>query len=172
MIPVKNSCTENAIEIYWGNLAEKVCVSFSFTEKESRSFLSNKAAKLIGCLPKIAETKTPERDGCSNLAVYIMSIRETKPFYNHQECDDEDVFARLHNIMNFNGGDKSIIKKGMNLVKAWRVHLGMTQAEVAEKAAISQAALSQMEKSENKLRTATLEKLAGAIGLSVEQLRD
>ena len=30
-----------------------------------------------------------------------------------------------------------VIKKGMNLVKAWRVHLGMTQAGVAEKAAIS-----------------------------------
>ncbi len=65
-----------------------------------------------------------------------------------------------------------VVKKGMNLVKAWRAHLGMTQAEVAERAAISQAALSQMEKSENKLRTATLEKLAGAMGLSVEQLRD
>ena len=65
-----------------------------------------------------------------------------------------------------------VIKKGMNLIKAWRVHLDMTQAEVAERVSISQAALSQMEKSENKLRTATLEKLAGAMGLSVEQLRD
>lgn len=65
-----------------------------------------------------------------------------------------------------------VIKKGMNLVKAWRTHLGLTQAEVAEKAKISQAALSQMEKSENKLRTATLKKLASAMGLSEEQLRD
>ena len=65
-----------------------------------------------------------------------------------------------------------VVKKGMNLVKAWRAHLGMTQAEVAEKVSISQAALSQMEKSENKLRTATLEKPAVAMGLSVEQLRD
>jgi len=65
-----------------------------------------------------------------------------------------------------------VIKKGMNLVKAWRVHLGMTQAEVAEKAAISQAALSQMEKSENKLRTATLKKLARVMDLPVEQLKD
>jgi len=39
----------------------------------------------------------------------------------------------------------------MNLVKAWRTYLGMTQAEVAKKAGMSQAALSQMEKSENKL---------------------
>ncbi len=60
----------------------------------------------------------------------------------------------------------------MNLVKAWRTYLGMTQAEVAKKASITQAAPSQMEKTDNELRTATLEKLAGAMGLSVEQLTD
>lgn len=65
-----------------------------------------------------------------------------------------------------------VIKKGMNLVKAWRTHLGLTQREVAKRAGISQAALSQMEKSTNELRTTTLEKLARAMGLSVEQLRD
>jgi len=65
-----------------------------------------------------------------------------------------------------------VVKKGMNLVKAWRAYLGMTQTEVAKKAGISQAALSQMEKSENKLRTATLEKLARVMDLSVEQLKD
>ncbi len=65
-----------------------------------------------------------------------------------------------------------VVKKGLNLVKAWRTYLGMTQARVAKKAGISQAALSQMEKSENRLRTATLEKLARSMGLSVEQLKD
>ncbi len=65
-----------------------------------------------------------------------------------------------------------VVKKGMNLVKAWRSYLRMTQAEVAKKAGISQAALSQMEKSENELRTATLEKLATAMGLSVDQIKD
>ena len=60
----------------------------------------------------------------------------------------------------------------MNLVKAWRTHLGLTQAEVVIRARISQAALLQMERSENKLRTARLEKLAAAMGLSEEQLRD
>ncbi len=65
-----------------------------------------------------------------------------------------------------------VIKKGMNLVKAWRTHLGLTQKEIAKRAGISQAALSQMEKSANELRTATLEKLARAMGISVEQLRD
>jgi len=65
-----------------------------------------------------------------------------------------------------------VIKKGMNLVKAWRTHLGLTQSEIAKKAGITQAALSQMENTENTLRTATLEKLAKAMNLSVDQLND
>lgn len=65
-----------------------------------------------------------------------------------------------------------VIKKGMNLVKAWRIYLGITQSEIAKKAGITQAALSQMENTENTLRTATLEKLAKAMGLSVDQLKD
>jgi DNA-binding XRE family transcriptional regulator len=65
-----------------------------------------------------------------------------------------------------------VIKKDMNLVKAWRTYLGLTQKEVAKRAGISQAALSQMEKSNNELRSATLEKLAEAMGLDVEQLQD
>jgi DNA-binding XRE family transcriptional regulator len=65
-----------------------------------------------------------------------------------------------------------IINKGMNLVKAWRTYLGITQSEIAKKAGISQAALSQMENTDNPLRTATLEKLAIAMNLSIEQLED
>jgi DNA-binding XRE family transcriptional regulator len=65
-----------------------------------------------------------------------------------------------------------VIKKGMNLVKAWRTYLGITQSEIAKKAGITQAALSQMEHTENTLRTATLKKLAKAMDLSVDQLKD
>ncbi|NQT58113.1 MAG: hypothetical protein HQ557_03925 [Bacteroidetes bacterium] len=116
MIAVKNSYTENVMESYWENIANRVCSSFSFTDEERRKFLSNKTARLIGCLPKIADTKTPDRDACSNLAVYIMSIRETKPFYNHQECDDEDIFSRLQDIMNFNCGNRLLYMKGMSIL--------------------------------------------------------
>ncbi len=64
-----------------------------------------------------------------------------------------------------------VIKKGFNLIKAWRCHLKKTQTEVAQKAEITQAALSQMEKSETKLRPATLKKIADALGLSIDQLK-
>jgi len=122
MVAVKNNSIENSLNIYWEDLAFKICKSFSFTEEESCNFLSNKVAKLIGCLPKIAETKTPERDGCSNLAVYIMSIRDTKQIYNHQAHDDTDVFARLQDIMNFNGGAQGILQKGMTLLALMMVN--------------------------------------------------
>jgi transcriptional regulator with XRE-family HTH domain len=60
----------------------------------------------------------------------------------------------------------------MNLLKAWRTHLKMSQKDVAQKAGISQAALSQMERIDNEHRTATLVKLAKAMGVSVDQLKD
>jgi len=44
---------------------------------------------------------------------------------------------------------------------------GMTQVEVAEKAGINRASLSQMEKIENKLRTTTLEKPVSAIKIAI-----
>ncbi len=65
-----------------------------------------------------------------------------------------------------------MIKERYNIVKAWRVHLGLTQKQVACKAGFTQAALSQMEKTETGLRSATLGKLACAMGLSIEQLCD
>jgi DNA-binding XRE family transcriptional regulator len=62
------------------------------------------------------------------------------------------------------------IKQDMTLLRAWREYLGFTQAEIAGKAGITQAALSQMESGENKLHKATRVKLAAAMGLNPEQL--
>jgi DNA-binding XRE family transcriptional regulator len=65
-----------------------------------------------------------------------------------------------------------LIEKEFNLLKAWRKHLGFTQKEVAERAGITQSALSQMERMETNHRTATLEKLAKAMGIETSQLVD
>jgi predicted transcriptional regulator len=62
------------------------------------------------------------------------------------------------------------IRKGYTLVRAWREYLGLTQTEVARRMGITQAALSQMESGEKRLRKATLEKLAAAMGIGVDQL--
>lgn len=66
---------------------------------------------------------------------------------------------------------KLMIKKGLSRIRAWREFLGFTQEEISEKMSITQAALSQMEKPKARLRKATLEKLAKAMGLTIEQLK-
>jgi DNA-binding XRE family transcriptional regulator len=54
-------------------------------------------------------------------------------------------------------------------MRAWREHLGLTQAEVAGRVGVSQSAYAQMENAA-KPRPATLKKIAMALGLAVEQL--
>ena len=54
-------------------------------------------------------------------------------------------------------------------MRAWREHLGLTQAEVAARANMTQGAYAQMENSA-KPRRATLKKIAKAMGLTAEQL--
>lgn len=58
---------------------------------------------------------------------------------------------------------------GATPVRAWREHLGLTQAEMAERMDITQSAYAQQEGREN-LRRSTLEKIAKAMGISVDQL--
>ena len=63
----------------------------------------------------------------------------------------------------------SLMVEGASAARAWREHLGLTQAEVAERMGITQAALAQMEAAARP-RKATRAKLATALGLDVEQL--
>lgn len=58
---------------------------------------------------------------------------------------------------------------GATPVRAWREHLGLTQAEVAARLGISQPAYAQQENSQ-RLRKATCEKIAAALGIDPRQL--
>ena len=59
---------------------------------------------------------------------------------------------------------------GWSPARAWREHLHLTQAEVAKKMQVSQAAVAQFETAGAKLRKASRDKLATALGLAGEQL--
>ena len=63
----------------------------------------------------------------------------------------------------------SAVVDGSTPIVAWREHLRLTQAEVAARMEVTQAAYAQMEAAKRP-RTATLEKIAAAMGLEVEQL--
>jgi len=57
----------------------------------------------------------------------------------------------------------------MSPAKAWRTHLGLTQAEVAQRLGVTQSAYAQLEAS-SKLRKSSREKIAVALGISPGQL--
>lgn len=63
----------------------------------------------------------------------------------------------------------SAVVDGATPMAAWREHLRLTQAEVAARIGVSQAAYAQME-AVKRPRKATLARLAAALGLEVEQL--
>ena len=63
----------------------------------------------------------------------------------------------------------SAVVDGARPMAAWREHLRLTQTEIAERMGVSQAAYAQME-SVARPRKLTLEKVASAMGLVVEQL--
>ena len=64
------------------------------------------------------------------------------------------------------------VVRGDSLLKAWREHLGLTQTDVAKRAGMSQPAYAKLEKPDANPRTATLRKLAKALGISLEHLTE
>ncbi|MFA7241015.1 MAG: helix-turn-helix transcriptional regulator [Sulfuricellaceae bacterium] len=58
---------------------------------------------------------------------------------------------------------------GVTPVKAWREHLGFTQAEVAARLNVTQTAFAQLETSAHP-RKSSLHRIANALGLTFEQL--
>ena len=69
-----------------------------------------------------------------------------------------------HEVVEYHAVDE------MPLVKAWRKYLGLTQKELAEKANMAQSALARIESGKHEAREETLQKLAKAMNLTLEQL--
>lgn len=63
----------------------------------------------------------------------------------------------------------AIIKGDFSPIKAWREYLHLTQAEVAARLDVSQAAFAQMEAS-GKPHKSSLKRVAAALGLTMAQL--
>ena len=79
--------------------------------------------------------------------------------------EDENIYI-LHEVVGYQ------LKQGLSLIAAWRKHLKMTQKELAAKTGMSQPAIAQIEKPESKNHKKTLEKIALAMGLDIEQISD
>ncbi|MDN5842904.1 MAG: helix-turn-helix transcriptional regulator [Alcaligenaceae bacterium] len=62
------------------------------------------------------------------------------------------------------------VKNDWSMIRAWREHLGLTQAEMATRLEIRQPSYAAMEAPDAKPKKTTRERIATAMGLSLEQL--
>ena len=83
---------------------------------------------------------------------------------NQLDRDEVDVWFP-HEVVKAN-------VRGDCLIKAWREYFGLTQAELAARTGIKQSAIARLENNDTTPRTATLEKLARAMAIDIEQLID
>lgn len=65
---------------------------------------------------------------------------------------------------------EAVIMDKATPIRAWREHLGLTQAEIAKRMGITQAAFAQIESAAAKPRSATLKRVADALRITVEQI--
>ena len=147
--------------------AKKNCISDVVTDQNNQPIL------------KIYTTAPPE-DGKANKAIInllskiwglrknqIKIIMKNPLNYNFLKIYSDPTISNTipNEVM------RLVINKDMSRIRAWREYLKITQKEVANKIGISQAALSQIEVPNSKIRRITLEKIAKALGLTIEQLR-
>ena len=99
------------------SLMAKLTDLFQLSYQDSEKLKQNKIAHIIGKLPYLANCNNPERMALSHLAITYMAAHEAcKDTFNHNSTDDVDLLKRLERINHFDGGDKNIIKMGMNLL--------------------------------------------------------
>lgn len=62
------------------------------------------------------------------------------------------------------------VKNDWSLIRAWREYLGVTQTEMASRLSIRQPSYAAMEAVDAKPKKVTLERIATALGVSLEQI--
>ncbi|MGP1455110.1 MAG: helix-turn-helix domain-containing protein [Treponema sp.] len=102
------------------------------------------------------------KDGRPEYAVIPFKVFQA--FFSQNIQQKEDTITIPHEVV------EKIILNETSPIQAWREYLNFTQAEVAEKMGITQAAYSQMETAK-KNRKVTLQKIAEAMNIDYLQLK-
>lgn len=102
------------------------------------------------------------RDGRPEYAVIPFKVFQD--FFSEKVQQKEDNITIPHEVV------EKIVLNETSPIQAWREYLNLTQADIAEKMGISQAAYSQMETAK-KNRKATLQKIAEAMNIDYLQLK-
>lgn len=103
-------------ETKWAEIADRVADAFRMGAEEREWFRNKEVAKLIASIPFLAGCDDAERTAVAHVGTYLLSIKETKPYFNASSGDDGSIFDRLRLIAQFKGGNPAIIDRGMSLL--------------------------------------------------------
>ena len=116
MVTTRSVLSRVQFETKWSAISDSLAEAFRMTDSE-RTWLKNKpVAQLIAAIPLMAGCQDAERTAVAHLGTYLLSIKETKTFFNANASDDADIFERLRLGSTFVGGDKGVIDKGMSML--------------------------------------------------------
>jgi hypothetical protein len=100
----------------WEEISGRVAEAFRMTAGEQEALRGGMIARLIAAIPFLAGCEEAERTAVAHLGTYLLSIKETKPYFNAHDGDTSTVLERLRLISDFKGGNSAIVDKGMSLL--------------------------------------------------------
>lgn len=103
-------------ESTWATISADVAAAMRMSDAERECFQNKAVAKLIAAIPFLAECEDAERTAVAHLGTYLLSVRETKKYFNAKPEDSESITERLRLGTNFKGGRDEIIERGMRLL--------------------------------------------------------
>ena len=100
----------------WDYLVSEISTVFRFSHEEEKYFSNSSTAKLIASIPFVANCIEPERTAIAHLCLYVAELKGFQKYCSHTPSDDSDIFNRLAFLSTFEGGNKTIIEHGMNIL--------------------------------------------------------
>ena len=100
----------------WKEISGNVAAAFRMSHEEELRLREGRIARLIAAIPFLAGCEEAERTAVAHLGTYLLSVRETKPYFVAQPGDNAGPMERLRLIGEFKGGNRQIIEKGMSLL--------------------------------------------------------
>ncbi|MGL1891227.1 MAG: hypothetical protein OCD02_06335 [Spirochaetaceae bacterium] len=112
---VERSC--EFTEELWNEIAQSICLMNDFDSETKTKVLKHKVLKTIAATPYLAGCNNPLRTAMSHVAIYFLAASKAgKQTFVHTADDDNNYLLRLERISHFDGGNKQVIQKAMDLL--------------------------------------------------------
>ena len=98
----------------WAYFVSEIQKIYRLTDEETEKLSNSSTARIIAAIPFVAGCYRPEVTAIAHLSLYMNEIKGFQKYCACSMLDDNDIYERLEPISHFRGGDKKIIKCGMD----------------------------------------------------------